>query len=841
MTFDPNGGTLADTDKTRSLMTGDTYGTLPVPSYAGYDFAGWYTEKTGGTKIEENTIVTVTGTQTLYAHWTPIHVHAYTQQLQKPEALKTSADCINDAVYYLSCECGDISKTDTFTAENTALDHEWGAWMSNGNFTHTRTCSRDVSHTETENCSFSEATCIAKAVCKVCKGEYGETNPDNHAGTLGGWQSDENEHWKEYSCCGARDAEDSHDWDDGKITKSATCTSVSTKTYTCNICHKKKTEQIPATGHNPAEEWTSDATHHWHECANGCNEKVDYTEHTGGTATCTEKAVCTICSKEYGEKLAHRFTAEVAKSKYLKSAASCTEKAVYYKSCLFCYQSSEGTAEEATFETDALDHDWGEWTQNSDGKTHTRVCKRDASHKENGSCSGGTATCTEKAVCTICGMEYGEKLAHSFTAEVAESKYLKSVATCTEKAVYYKSCTACGEIAAETFEYGEPLDHDWDSWKQNDDGKSHTRVCKRDASHKENGSCSGGTATCTEKAVCTICGEEHGEIDPDTHAEDCKPEWISTETEHEQKYSRCGKEIVAKALHRFGSWTTTLEPTSSKTGERERLCEDCQYKEVQTIPTTGGSGGYSSYTIKATAGAGGSISPSGNVSVRSGRNQTFTITPDAGYRISDVKIDGKSIGAVSIYTFENVKKSHTIEVSFAKSSPFVDVPDDSYYEDAVDWAIKNGVTTGTDGTHFTPDGICTRAQAVTFLWRAAGSPAPKSGAMPFADVPASSYYYKAVLWAVESGVTKGTSATLFSPEENCTRGQIVTFLWRSEKSPAANGDNPFADVAADAYYAKAVLWAVSAGITKGTSSTAFSPEESCTRAQIVTFLWRCNQ
>ena len=262
---------------------------------------------------------------------------------------------------------------------------------------------------------------------------------------------------------------------------------------------------------------------------------------------------------------------------------------------------------------------------------------------------------------------------------------------------------------------------------------------------------------------------------------------------------------------------------------------------------SGGGSGYSYYTIKATAGAGGSISPSGNVSVREGRDQTFTITPDKGYAVANVKIDGKSIGAVKSYTFENVSRTHTIEVIFMKANGnpqtgvFVDVATGSYYEDAVDWAVENGITKGTDDTHFSPDGICTRAQAVTFLWRAAGSPEPETRAMPFTDVPVGSYYYDAVLWAVENGITKGTSDTTFSPNMTCTRAQIVAFLWRSEKSPAAGTANPFADVKSTAYYAVAVLWAVKENITKGTTNTTFSPDADCTRAQIVTFLWRCKK
>ena len=271
--------------------------------------------------------------------------------------------------------------------------------------------------------------------------------------------------------------------------------------------------------------------------------------------------------------------------------------------------------------------------------------------------------------------------------------------------------------------------------------------------------------------------------------------------------------------------------------------------EVELYHKSSSGGGWydSYYTIKATAGTGGSISPSGNVSVREGRDQTFTITPDKSYAVANVKIDGKSIGAVKSYTFENVRRTHTIEVIFMKANGnpqagvFVDVATGSYYEDAVDWAVENGITQGTDDTHFSPDGICTRAQAVTFLWRAAGSPKPETRTMPFTDIPAGSYYYDAVLWAVENGIAKGTSDTTFSPNMTCTRAQIVAFLWRSEKSPAAGTANPFADVKSTAYYADAVLWAVKENITKGTTSTTFSPNADCTRAQIVTFLWRCKK
>ena len=744
-----------------------------------------------------------------------------------PRTLKTPADCTHDAVYYWRCVCGEIEYNDNHLYEEpgTALGHLW-SWTSNGNGTHTRTCRREnCNATETKDCSGGAATCTAKAKCSTCNAEYGEKLPHDFT---------------------AETAEEQY------LKSSSNCTEKAVYYKSCTVCGLSSkgtaSEATFESGSVLGHEWgawmsNGNVTH-----TRVCSRDASHTETencSGGTATCTARAVCAVCDGEYGELLAHDFTAEIAEAKYLKSGSTCTEKDVYYKSCAACGLSSKGTADEATFFSgNVLDHDWGSWTQNSDEKTHTRICMRDTSHTETENCHGGTATCTAKAVCTVCGGEYGEMAAHSFTTEKAETQYLKSAATCTEKAIYYKSCAVCGLSSKgtadeATFFSGNVLDHDWGTWTQNSDEKTHTRICMRDTSHTETKNCHGGTASCTMKAVCEVCKAEYGEKDPEHHAEGCELEWVVTETEHEQKYSLCGKVTIAKEKHTFGDWTIIQRPTSNRDGEKERICQICQYKETKTIPATGSN--YSYYTIKAAAGTGGSITPSGNVSVREGRDKTFTITPDKGYAVANVKIDGKSIGAVKSYTFENVRRNHTIEVSFARANEFIDVPAGSYFYEAVMWAVENGVTTGVSASRFDPNGVCTRAQAVTFLWRAAGSPAPRSRTVPFTDVPVGSYYYDAVLWAVENGITKGTINTRFSPNDTCTRAQIVAFLWRSEKSPAAGSRNPFADVKSTAYYADAVLWAVENDITKGTTNTTFSPNADCTRAQIVTFLWRCKK
>lgn len=234
---------------------------------------------------------------------------------------------------------------------------------------------------------------------------------------------------------------------------------------------------------------------------------------------------------------------------------------------------------------------------------------------------------------------------------------------------------------------------------------------------------------------------------------------------------------------------------------------------------------------------------------RSGSRVTVTVTPDSGYKLGELVVtdrDGKKLELTDKgngqYTFTMPSGKVEVAAEFVKEvevSPFADVATDAYYYDAVKWAVNKGITNGVSETLFGPDQACTRAQIVTFLWRAAGSPEPKSGSS-FADVAADAYYAKAVAWAVENGITKGTSETMFHPDETCTRAQGVTFLYRALGKLAA-AQAGFTDVAADSYYADAVNWAAENGVTNGISETLFGPDGSCTRAQIVTFLYRAYQ
>ena len=328
-------------------------------------------------------------------------------------------------------------------------------------------------------------------------------------------------------------------------------------------------------------------------------------EHSGGKATCTEKAKCEICGAEYGEMKPHSY-AHIKAYEYLKSAATCTAKAVYYTSCTECGRSSEGTADEATFEYgNALGHKYGKWVSNGDG-THTRVCANDSKHTETKDCHGGKATCTAKAICEDCGGEYGEMLPHSYTEKV-DKQYLKSAATCTAKAVYYTSCADCGLSSKgtkneATFEYGNALGHKYGKWVSNGDG-THTRVCANDNKHTETKACHGGKATCTAKAICEDCGKAYGEMTAHTFtAKTASDKYLKTAATCTAKavyYTSCADcglsskgtkneaTFEGEALgHSFDKWSITA-PTCTEDGYRVRKCTRCDATETEVIPATG--------------------------------------------------------------------------------------------------------------------------------------------------------------------------------------------------------------------------------------------------------------
>ena len=260
----------------------------------------------------------------------------------------------------------------------------------------------------------------------------------------------------------------------------------------------------------------------------------------------------------------------------------------------------------------------------------------------------------------------------------------------------------------------------------------------------------------------------------------------------------------------------------------------------------GGDSSVSTYSVTVGKTENGSVSVSPK-SASKGDTVTVTVTPDKGYTLETLTVldkNGKELKLTEKngkYTFTMPAGKVEVKVTFMDDNTmlnyFVDVKSDNYFYDAVKWAAEKGITSGTDATHFGPNAVCTRAQIVTFLWRTTGSPEPKSTGS-FADVPTDSYYAKAVAWAVENGITGGTGDGKFSPDATCTRAQAVTFLYRASGMPAVSGNAAFSDVATNAYYAAAVKWAEKNGITGGIGGGLFGSDNNCTRAQIVTFLYR---
>ena len=254
-----------------------------------------------------------------------------------------------------------------------------------------------------------------------------------------------------------------------------------------------------------------------------------------------------------------------------------------------------------------------------------------------------------------------------------------------------------------------------------------------------------------------------------------------------------------------------------------------------------------SVTVDKTENGSVTVSPK---SASKGDTVTVTVKPDSGYVLETLTVTDKNGNELTLkdkgdgkYTFTMPAGKVEVKATFMEDNSmlnfFYDVPNGAYFYEAVKWAVKNGITTGVGNDLFAPEQPCTRAQIVTFLWRAAGSPEPKT-ASSFTDVSASAYYAKAVAWAVENGITNGMTETTFAPDATCTRGQSVTFLYRALKGTASGSAN-FTDVKSDAFYADAINWAVVNNVTNGTSNTTFSPNADCTRAEIVTFLYRAYQ
>ena len=451
-------------------------------------------------------------------------------------------------------------------------------------------------------------------------------------------------------------------------------------------------------------------------------------------------------------------------------------------------------------------------TYSSDSTGHWKTCTECGANGEFSKHTGGTATCTAKAVCETCDQPYGELGAHKLTKTDAKA------ATCTEAGnEAYWTCSGCGKYFSDENGINEI---EKDSWVLKTLGHDMTKTDAKEATCTEDGN--------NEYYTCSRCGgvfkDEAGTQATTVEAETLKKlghDWSNKNGICAVCHTKCDR------VHKPGTTCSVCHKYTS-------------YPYVPGAPT---------YPASAPAVPNGTVTVS-PANASKGANVTVTVKPNEGYVLETLTVTDKNGDELKLtdkgngkYTFTMPGSKVEVKATFMEDNSvfnfFYDVPNDAFFYEAVKWAVKSGVTNGLSDTMFGPYESCTRMQIVTFLWRAAGSPEPKT-ASSFADVPASAYYAKAVAWAVENGITNGMTETTFAPNATCTRGQSVTFLYRALKGTASGSAN-FTDVKSDTFYADAINWAVANNVTNGTSNTTFSPNADCTRAEIVTFLYRAYQ
>ncbi|MDD6188602.1 MAG: S-layer homology domain-containing protein [Clostridiales bacterium] len=607
-----------------------------------------------------------------------------------------------------------------------------------------------------------------------------------HTHTYGDWTCyDENQHQR--TCTANDDIQyANHTWNNGQVTTAATCTENGVMTYTCTVCNGTKTEPISAAGHTYGNWEPYDDTQHKQTCTAG--DDTQYENHTMSdwaedlTTVNSLSRFCSVCGY-WERKIKEGITVTIPDQANENGNFVVGETGNETTTGIML----PGT----TFDT--LNTNLANDT-NATGATivvGTASVTYDATAVETISNAVSTAA-GEGGVSSVSVTLVVEETTDGNSEHQMNNAQQAAVETATASA----ADVTVYSITLEVFTTGSIEPDVIDDFN-------------------------GGTATVT-----VPYDESVGHNDTVTVV---RVETDGTTTEVPSSYDGDNQTVT---------WTTGTHSFYMIT------------KAVSTpTPYPGTGGGYvpptSAITAEKTENGTVTVSPT---SAAAGTTVTVTVKPDAGYELASLTVTdagGKNIALTDKgdgkYTFNMPDSKVTVSAAFSRVAlSFTDVPADAYYYNAVAWAVENKITEGTgDGTTFSPDANCTRGEIVTFLWRAAGCPEPKSIVNPFTDVAEGSYCSKAVLWAVENGITDGTGdGTTFSPDLTCTRDQTVTFLWRAAGKPAVTADKSFADVSADTYYYDAVDWAVANGVTDGTGNNFFSPENECTRGQSVTFLYR---
>lgn len=678
-----------------------------------------------------------------------------------------------------------------------------------------------------------------------------------------------------------------HDWGNWSVITPATCTAQGVEKRTCTRegCSAEETKDIFAKGHTividaaKAPTCTEAGLTEGKHCSI-CNaiitmqEEVPATGHTEVTdeavaATCTtagktEGKHCSVCNAVLVEQnvinaLGHNWDAGV-----ITTAPNCSDAGVKTFTCTRCHE----TKTEAVNATGHTSVDVAEVpaTCTTAGKaagTKCSVCDAILSGLTDIPATGHeevvdeaiAATCTTPgktagAHCSICDEVLTAQQDVPAKGHQWDPGEVTTAPTCEETGTRTYTCQACDATKTETLPAnGHTIVTDAaiasTCTESGLTAGSHCSVCTAVLTKQETVPAKGHTltniaevsATCTVNGTkahqyCTVCKKDFVDGIEKTAAELTIPS-----TGHHDWSDKNG---VCKTCGIACSETHNVGTTCSVCGK---------YTSYPSIPVTPTEPVTKTNPVVAAKADNGSITVS-VANAAAGTTVIVTTRYAAGYTLGGLVVKDANGNVLALtdlgdgrFSFIMPDSKVNVEAVFAEtavSTEFADVPADAYYAAAVKWAVANGVTNGLTSDSFGPEAPCTRAQIVTFLWRAAGSPMPKSLVDPFTDVTSSDYYYYAVLWAVENGVTKGTSATAFSPDATCTRGQAVTFLCRAVGTESVTGSS-FVDVPNDAFYAGAVSWAVTNGVTNGTSATTFSPDTECTRGQIVTFLYRAYQ
>ena len=673
-----------------------------------------------------------------------------------------------------------------------------------------RSCHYGCEHTG------GEANCMEPAHCEKCGEPYGEKNPNRHEYTQK-YACDNATHVERCKCGVIIGVPEPHTWENGWCTEcyydcrhiggTATCTEEA-------ICENCGERYGNAKGHTFGG-WIKDATGHWHACAD-CGEKADEAAHTpGDAATETAPQLCTVCHYEIMPATGHThsFDCENPDEIYLKSAATCRAKAVYYYSC------SCGVSGEETFTSgETLPHHYSDgWF--ADGEKHWRACtacgqrSEEAAHEDTDGnhgcdiCQLTISVCNDANndhMCDICGKMLSmcryatdwssDAYTHWHACVVCGRKADEAAHADTDKD---HNCDICGKILSECADVNK--DHKCDLCGKTlsecaDGNKDH----KCDVCGKQLTVHTGGTATCTEKATCSICGQEYGELAAHTY----KTEWSTDETNHWHECSVCGdkKDVAA---HIPGAEATETTP---------QTCTVCDYVIREVLKSV-------TVSFSANGGSGTMLPVTGTI------GETFT-APDCSF----VAPDGCRFKG---WALEN----GTEVVSFTLNSDVtLFAVWESEWEAAIRWALESGMF--EDDGSFDPKKSMTIGEFWYRAWKAAGSPAATGRTMYFVDVPAAAYYYEAVLWALEHKYINTPYHRKLKPDSVMTRQMIIMSMYGISGKPFAEGNVHFTDTYYRASYIKALDWAVETGIVTDTVGGAFKPHKNASGEDILLWMFR---